>query len=101
MFTHCKFYTETDSHLKIFFYEGMKFILYFFSFGLVSHIFFYILHINIFCQKLQQRCVSLAGEPQLMITAGPGMMGPGYPNAGYANNINYGAGMPSYQGYSM
>lgn len=51
-------------------------------------------------QKLQ-RCVSLAGEPQLMITAGPGMMGPGYPNAGYANNINYGAGMPSYQGYSM
>lgn len=36
-----------------------------------------------------------------MITAGPGMMPPGYPATGYANNINYGAGMPSYQGYSM
>lgn len=45
--------------------------------------------------------MNMIGEPQLMITAGPGMMGPGYPNAGYANNINYGAGMPSYQGYSM
>jgi len=41
----------------------------------------------------------MIGEPQLMITAGP--IGAAYPNAGYANNINYGAGMPSYQGYSM
>uniref|UniRef100_A0A4D5R957 Clathrin heavy chain n=2 Tax=Scolopendra TaxID=41364 RepID=A0A4D5R957_SCOVI len=35
-------------------------------------------------------------EPQLMITAGPGIMPPGYQN--YAG---YGAGMPSYQGYTM
>ncbi|XP_042209629.1 clathrin heavy chain 1-like isoform X1 [Homarus americanus] len=45
--------------------------------------------------------MNMIGEPQLMITAGPGMIGPGYSNAGYANNINYGPGMPSLQGYSM
>uniref|UniRef100_T1J2J6 Clathrin heavy chain n=1 Tax=Strigamia maritima TaxID=126957 RepID=T1J2J6_STRMM len=38
----------------------------------------------------------LINEPQLMITAGPGMMPPGYQNYGA-----YGAGLPSYQGYSM
>jgi clathrin heavy chain len=36
------------------------------------------------------------GESQLMITAGPGMIGPGYQNYGA-----YGAGMPTYQGYGM
>lgn len=36
------------------------------------------------------------GEPQLMITAGPGVIGPGYQGYGA-----YGAGMPTYQGYSM
>uniref|UniRef100_A0A646QDZ5 Clathrin heavy chain n=2 Tax=Scolopendridae TaxID=41363 RepID=A0A646QDZ5_9MYRI len=35
-------------------------------------------------------------EPQLMITAGPGIMPPGY-----QNYPGYGAGMPSYQGYTM
>lgn len=36
------------------------------------------------------------GEPQLMITAGPGMIGPGY--QGYSA---YGTGVPSYQSYGM
>jgi len=40
---------------------------------------------------------SLAAEPQLMLTAGPGMIGPGY-TPGYPNA--YAPGMP-YQGYSM
>ena len=39
----------------------------------------------------------LAAEPQLMLTAGPGMIGPGY-TPGYPNA--YAPGMP-YQGYSM
>lgn len=38
-----------------------------------------------------------AAEPQLMLTAGPGMIGPGYTPA-YPNA--YAPGMP-YQGYSM
>lgn len=48
------------------------------------------------------------GEPQLMITAGPGVMpaGAGYAAApgAYTNNIGYAPqapNMPSYQGYSM
>lgn len=43
-------------------------------------------------------------EPQLMLTAGPGIMAPGY-SPGYPNNQAYpnayGQGMPPYQGYSM
>ena len=49
----------------------------------------------------------MSGEPQLMITAGPGVMpaAPGYAAPGaYTNNIGFApqaANMPSYQGYSM
>jgi hypothetical protein len=42
-------------------------------------------------------CFSFAAEPQLMLTAGPGMIGPGY-TPGYPNA--YAPGIP-YQGYSM
>lgn len=41
----------------------------------------------------EQKPLVYAPEPQLMLTAGPGMMGPGYQH--------YGQPMPGYQGYGM
>lgn len=54
------------------------------------------------CNKRMPKTIFLifyfvSAEPQLMLTAGPGMIGPGFSPA-YSNS--YATGMP-YQGYGM
>ncbi|KAA0189973.1 hypothetical protein HAZT_HAZT008690 [Hyalella azteca] len=48
--------------------------------------------------------MNMINEPQLMITAGPGGLPPGYANVAYTNNVGYAphpGAMPSYQGYGV
>lgn len=45
--------------------------------------------------------VYISAEPQLMLTAGPGMMGPGYSPAPGGYPPTYAPGMPYQQGYGM